>query len=149
MTQFLETTVDKFTFKVATDRLYTDHHLWVRAENGLVRVGMTDYLQQRSGDVAFAEVAPAGARLARGDDLGTVETIKVTVVLSSPVSGAVREANTALIDAPEVVNQDPYGAGWLALVETDDWPADKAALIDAQAYLRLMQLEAEGEANKT
>ena len=86
MPEFLETSVDNFTFKVATDRLYTDGHLWVKPEDGLVRVGLSDYIQQSSGDVAFAEPELAGTELALGDDLGSIETIKVNLVLPSPVS---------------------------------------------------------------
>lgn len=148
MSEFLETTVDKFTFKVATDRLYTDGHLWVRWEDGLARIGLSDYLQQSSGDVAFAEPEPAGTELAPGDDLGSIETIKVNLVLLSPLSGVVREVNPALEDAPELVNQDPYGEGWLILVEAADWQTDRARLLDPQAYFELMKTAAEEESSK-
>lgn len=148
MPEFLETTVDKFTFKVAIDRLYTDGHLWVRWEDGLARIGLSDYLQQSSGDVAFAEPEPAGTELAPGDDLGSIETIKVNLVLPSPLSGVIREINPALEDAPELVNQDPYGEGWLVLVEAADWQADRANLLDPETYFELMKTEAEEEAKK-
>ena len=85
MTEYLETTVDKFTFKVPLDRLYTSEHLWLKEEGGMVRMGVTDYLQQTSGDVAFAEVTPAGSHVASGDELATLETIKVNLVLPSPI----------------------------------------------------------------
>jgi glycine cleavage system H protein len=148
MPEFLETTVDKFTFKVATDRLYTDGHLWVRWEDGLTRIGLSDYLQQSSGDVAFAEPEPAGTELAAGDDLGSIETIKVNLVLPSPLSGVIREINPSLEDAPELVNQDPYGEGWLVLVEAADWQADRVNLLDPETYFELMKTEAQEEANK-
>ncbi len=143
MSEFLETTVDKFTFKVATDRLYTDGHLWVRWEDGLARVGLSDYLQQTSGDVAFAEVEPAGAELVPGDDLASIETIKINLVLPSPISGLIKQINPALEDAPELVNQDPYGKGWLALVEAADWQTDRANLLDPESYFEMMKAEAE------
>ncbi len=148
MPGFLEVTVDKFTFKVATDCLYTDGHLWVRWEDGLARIGLSDYLQQSSGDVAFAEPEPAGTELAPGDDLGSIETIKVNLVLPSPVSGVIKEVNPALEDAPELVNQDPYGEGWLVLVEATDWQTDRANLLDPETYFELMKTEAEEEAKK-
>lgn len=148
MPEFLETTVDKFTFKVATDRLYTDGHLWIKPEEELVRIGLSDYLQQTSGDVAFAEVEPEGTQLAPGDDLGGIETIKVNQVLSSPISGVIQEINPALEDAPELVNQDPYGEGWLALVKATDWWADRANLLDPESYFKLMKAEAEEEAKQ-
>jgi len=77
MPEFLETTVDKFTFKVATSRLYAQGRLWIKPEDGLARIGLSDYLQQTSGDVAFADVEPEGTALTPGDDLASVETIKV------------------------------------------------------------------------
>jgi glycine cleavage system H protein len=148
MPEFLETTVDKFTFKVATDRLYTESHLWVRWEAGLARIGVSDYVQQSSGDVAFAEPEPAGTELAVGDDLGSIETIKVNLVLPSPLSGVIREVNPALEDAPELVNQDPYGEGWLVLVEAADWETERANLLEPERYFELMKTEAEEETSK-
>jgi glycine cleavage system H protein len=148
VTEFLETTVDKFTFKVAADRLYTDGHLWVKWEEGLARIGLSDYLQQTSGDVAFAEVKPEGTQLAAGDELTSIETIKVNLVLPSPISGVIKRVNPLLEGAPELINQDPYGEGWLALVEATDWQADKANLLDPQTYFQRMKAEAEEESRK-
>jgi len=148
MPEFLETTVDKFIFKVATDRLYTNDHLWIKLEGGLARIGLSDYLQQTSGDVAFADVEPEGTQLAPGDDLASVETIKVNLVLPSPISGVIKEINPVLEDAPESVNQAPYGEGWLALVEVTDWQTDQANLIDSQTYYKKMKAEAVEESEK-
>ncbi len=149
MSEFLEATVDKFTFKVPTDRRYTTEGLWVLLEDGRARVGLTDFMQQRSGDVAFAEVKPPGTVLKAGDEIGTIETIKVDIMLSSPVSGRLVEANPALADTPEVINQDPYGAGWLAVVELSDWAADQVNLLTPEAYFEVMKRQAEEEAKKT
>ena len=148
MTEFPETTVDKFTFKVATDRLYTDSHLWVKWEEGLARIGLSDYLQQTSGDVAFAEVKPEGAQLAAGDELAGIETIKVNLALPSPISGVIKRVNPLLEGAPELINQDPYGEGWLVLLEASDWQTDKANLLDAGTYYERMKAEAEAESKK-
>ena len=133
MTEYLETTVDKFTFKVATDRLYSDAGVWAMLEGGLVRIGLSDFVQQHSGDVAFAEVQPAGTRLAFGAELATVETIKVTISLGAPLSGEIQELNPALLSAPELINQDPYGAGWLTLLTPADWEGEKARLLEPHA----------------
>ena len=84
MSDFLETTVDKFTFKVATDRFYTSEGVWAKEENGRVRIGLSDFVQQRSGDVAFADVKPAGTILAAGDEVAVIETIKVNITYTSP-----------------------------------------------------------------
>lgn len=148
MPDYLETTVDKFTFKVATDRLYSREGVWALAEGKRVRIGLSDYMQQRSGDVAFAEVKPVGTALALGDEVASIETIKVDIALGSPVAGSVVEVNSALSDAPESINQDPYGAGWLAVIEATDWEADQARLLDPQAYFAVMKAEAEEEVKK-
>ncbi len=148
MIEFLETTVDKFTFKVATDRLYSDEGVWAKLEDGLVRVGLSDFAQQHSGDVAFAEIKPVGTPVTFGGEIGTIETIKVNISLSSPVSGEVQEANEALASAPEAINQDPYGAGWLVLVRPTNWDAEKARLLEPQAYFAKMKSQAEQEVQK-
>ncbi len=148
MTEFLETTVDKFIFKVATDRYYSSEGLWAKAEGNLVRIGLSDFLQQRSGDVAFAEVNKPGTAVNVGDEVATIETIKVNISLTSPVTGKLMEVNPAMATAPEAINQDPYGDGWLAVIEAADWEADRAALLDPQAYFTLMRGQAEEEAKK-
>jgi glycine cleavage system H protein len=152
MSEFLATTVDKFTFRVATDRLYCRDGLWVfwiqPQEGNRVRVGLTDYLQQYSGDVAFVTVKPLGTKLEVGDDLADLETIKVNIALPSPVSGAIVGVNDALELNPEFVNQSPYEKGWLAEIEATDWEAERALLLDAKAYLAIMKSQAEEEAKK-
>jgi glycine cleavage system H protein len=148
MTEFLETTVDKFTFKVATDRFYNAEGVWAKEENGCVRTGLSDFVQQRSGDVAFAEVKPAGTVLAAGDEIANIETIKVNITYTSPVNGKIAEVNPAMSAAPEVLNQDPYGNGWLALLEVKDWEAERAKLLDPQAYYEIMKGQAEEETKK-
>jgi glycine cleavage system H protein len=148
MPEFLETTVDKFTFKVAIDRFYTREGLWALAEGHQVRIGLSDYLQQRSGDIAFVDLKPVGAMLAAGDEVASIETIKVNVALSSPINGKVIEVNPEMDTAPEAINQDPYGAGWLVVIEAASWETDRAQLLDAAAYFDLMKVEAEEEVKK-
>jgi glycine cleavage system H protein len=158
MSDFLEVTVDKFTFKVATDRFYTREGLWVQPSpltplptdegNLRVRVGLSDFLQQRSGDIAFAEIKPIGTALAVGDEVASIETIKVNVALSAPVNGTVIEVNPTMDTTPEAINQDPYEAGWLAVMAASDWETDRSQLLDAPAYFAVMKAEAEAEANQ-
>ncbi len=148
MTGFMEITVDKFMFTVATDRLYNDEGVWAKPEGELVRIGLSDFVQQHSGDVAFAEVKPAGTRVATGEELATIETIKVNISLSAPVSGEVREVNEALASSPEAINQDPYGAGWLMLIRPTDWDTEKSHLLKPQAYFAKMKSQAEQEVQK-
>ena len=153
MPEYLETTVDKFTFRVAKDRFYTPEGAWAfwmkQEEPNRVRIGLTDYLQQRSGDVAFATVQPVGTKLAAGETLADIETIKTTIELPSPISGTVVEVNAALEMTPEVVNHDPYGDGWLAVIETPDWDAERANLLEPDAYFSAMQAEAQEDLNRS
>jgi len=148
VTEFLETTVDKFIFRVATDRFYNGEGVWAKDESGRVRIGLSDFVQQRSGDVAFAEIKPVGTSLAFGDELAVIETIKVNIAFTCPLSGRVIEVNPVMNDAPEAINQDPFGEGWLAVIEPLDWTADQPRLLDPQAYFIRMKTEAEEEAKK-
>ena len=153
MSEFLETTIDKFTFRVATDRLYSREGLWVvrlPLEGGnRVRVGLTDSLQQQSGDAAFVTVRPSGTALRVGDDLADLETVKVTLALASPVGGTIAAANEALDLAPELVNQSPYEEGWLAEIDATDWEAARASLLDPTAYFAVMRSQLREELTRT
>ena len=152
MSEYLETTVDKFTFRVATDRLYSAEGVWVlwlQPQGGnRIRVGLSDYLQQHSGDVAFVHPKPVGTKLTPGDELAELETMKMVLTLPSPIAGTVVEVNEALDLTPEVVNQDPYDKGWLAVLEVDNWEAERARLLEPQAYFAVMQSQANEELKK-
>jgi len=143
MPDFLKMTLDKFTFRVAADRLYTSAGVWARAEGNRIRIGLSDFLQQRSGDVAFVEVRPVGTQAVMDEEIATIETIKVNISLASPVSGKVIEVNPILQAAPETINQDPYGSGWLALVEAGQWETERERLLSPQAYFQQMKTAAE------
>ena len=145
MTEYFETTVDKFTFRVAKDRFYNAEGVWVLMDGNQAHIGLSDFLQQRSGDVAFAEVKPIGSRLVQGDEIAVIETIKVDISLSSPVSGEVLEVNPSMESAPEVINQDPFGEGWLAVVKVENWESDRTSLFDSEAYFAKMKAQAEEE----
>ncbi len=145
----LELTVDKFTFRVPKELHYSDANVWIRLEGDRARVGLSDFSQQRSGDVAFAEVKPVGTLLKPGDEFASVETIKVNVSLPSPVTGTIVEANPELQDAPELINQDPYGKGWLAVVQLTDWAGDSAGLLNADDYYASIKRQAEEEVKKS
>jgi len=145
MGEYLEYTLDKFTFKVAGDRAYTPEGVWAKADGTQVTVGVSDFFQQRHGDVAFVEVWEEGSAVSVGDEFANVETIKVDVELSCPVSGQIVSVNGALELEAELINQDPYGAGWIATIEAADWPADEANLLTADAYLEHMKILAEEE----
>lgn len=143
MPEFLEIVADKFTFRVATDRLYTTQGVWIKPEPtaSRVRLGLADYPQQHNGDVAFANVEPVGTRLSAGDKFAEIETIKAMVELSVPVSGTIVEVNPALNSSPEVINQSPYEDGWLAVIEPAAWDVECSKLLDAAAYFAVMQAQ--------
>jgi glycine cleavage system H protein len=146
--EFLETTVDKFTFRVPTDRVFSPEGIWFRPEaeqdSGRWRIGLTDFLQQHSGDLTFALLRPEGTRLAVGDEIGVIETVKVNLSLISPVAGTIVEINPDLEMTPEVINHDPYEKGWLAVLEVSD--DDLAArLMTPAVYFEHMKSQAEAE----
>jgi glycine cleavage system H protein len=135
----LEITVDKFTFRIPETLLYSDAGIWVAVEGSRARLGLSDFAQQVNGDIAFANVEPPGTEVEAGEEFGTIETVKVNVRLPCPVSGKVIEVNPLLQDAPEAINQDPYGRGWMIVMELRDWEKDKATLLDPSRYLDLVK----------
>ncbi len=145
MPKYLETTADKFTFRVATDRLYSAAGVWVLSEEDgkRVRLGVADYLQQHNGDVAFAKVKPAGTALKPGETFAEVETIKAMVDLHAPLSGKIVEVNRALDMGPEAINQSPYEGGWLAVVEPSAWEVERTMLVGPAVYFAVMQNQVE------
>jgi len=148
VTNYLEVSVDKFTFKIADDRFYTKEGLWALVDESAgqrIRIGLSDFLQQRSGDVAFAEIKEPGTQLAFDEEVAVIETIKVNISLGSPAAGQVVEVNPAMADTPEVINQDPYGSGWMAVITAQDWDADRKHLLDPQAYFAHVKALAEQE----
>lgn len=148
MINILEFKIDKFTFRVAPDRFYNEEGVWAKVEGKLIRIGISDYLQQRSGDVAFVEVKSVGTIVHFGEELVVIETIKVNISLSSPVTGTVIEINPALETSPEVINQDPYRDGWLVVIDSAEEVANLGQLLTPQAYFTKIKLEAEQEAKK-
>jgi len=142
MSDLLSFTVDKFTFTIPTDRLYHSNGIWIQERDGRVVVGLTDYLQQQSGDVAFAEVVVPGTAVLAGERLGNVETIKIDNEILAPVSGTVIEVNDKLQFQAEIINQDPYGAGWLAVIAPSDWAAQREMLLAPQAYVESSRAQA-------
>ena len=146
MTESLDLNIDKFVFRVAVDRLYTAEGIWVKFEGGNLRLGISDFLQQRSGDVAFAEVKPEDTFLAVGEELAVIETIKVNIGLPSPVNGTILKVNPAMESRPEVINLDPYGEGWLCTVSPVDPLIGHEGLLDAQAYFEIMKTQAQDAA---
>lgn len=119
---------------VPGDLKYTKSHEWVREEeDGTVVVGITDHAQSALGDLVFVEPPEAGTEVAAGDACAVVESVKAASDVYSPVSGEVVEANDALADSPELVNQDPYGDGWIMRIQVSD-ASELGELLAAEAY---------------
>ena len=117
---------------------YSTDHDWVRLEDdGTVVIGITDHAQEALGELVYVELPESGQVLAQGDACAVVESVKAASDVYAPVSGEVSEANTALEDAPELVNGSPYEDGWLIRLQPSD-PAELADLFDAEAYARFL-----------
>jgi glycine cleavage system H protein len=118
------------SFNTPAELKYAKSHEWARTEGDLVVVGITDYAQDALGDVVYIELPEAGVSLAATAIFGAVESVKAASDLYMPVGGIVEEVNTALLDSPELINSDPYGAGWMLKIRV----SGDADLLDAAAY---------------
>lgn len=119
------------------DLKYTKDHEWIRIDGDTGTIGITDYAQGELGDVVFVVLPAVGKTLKAHDTFGTIEAVKAVSDLYSPVSGSVVEINPALEKTPELVNKDPYNAGWMIKVKLSD-PAELSSLLDAAAYKALI-----------
>ena len=115
------------------DLRYTQEHEWARAEGTRVRVGITDFAQDALGDVVYVDLPAVGATVEANQPFGEVESTKSVSDLYSPLAGTIVERNPLLDDRPELVNEQPYGDGWIVIIEVPD-PGAVAGLLDAQAY---------------
>jgi glycine cleavage system H protein len=138
-------TIDKFVFRFPGNRLYSPDGLWITQEGGLLRIGMADFIQQRNGDIAFATLTPAGTDLNAEDEIASIETVKVNFSIPTPLKGKIVEVNEALQDSPELINQEPYGRGWMVLMQPENLERDRADLMTAEAYSDLAKQQAEAE----
>jgi glycine cleavage system H protein len=123
--------------QVPEDLRYSTDHEWARVEGDRVRVGITDYAQDALGDVVFVSLPAVGSHVQSGDVLGEVESTKSVSEIYAPVAGEVVAVNDALADAPEQLNTDPYGAGWICDIVVSD-PAAADGLLDAPRYSQLI-----------
>jgi len=112
---------------------YSREHEWVRVEGNKATVGITDFAQHELGDVVFVELPAKGAAVTAGKGFSVVESVKAVSDIYAPVSGTVTAVNDALTDAPETINEDPYGAGWIAVIEMSN-PGELASLLDSADY---------------
>jgi len=122
------------------DLRYSSDHEWVRIEGGRLRLGITDYAQDALGDVVYVEIPSVGTAVQANAKVSEVESTKSVSDIYAPVAGTIVEVNASLGDAPEALNDDPYGAGWICILEPDD-PAAVSELLDVESYRRLIEGE--------
>ena len=122
---------------VPPDLRYTREHEWAKQEGGRIRVGITAFAQEQLGDVVFVELPKLGAKVTQHKEFGVVESVKAVSDLYAPVSGEIAEVNGALSSAPETVNQDPYGQGWMLVVVPSN-PAEWDQLLTSAQYEELI-----------
>ncbi len=116
---------------------YTNEHEWIRLEGEEAYVGITDYAQDQLGDIVFVDITTEGENLAQGEVFGTIEVVKTVSDLFLPVGGEILEVNPELEERPELVNEDPYGKGWLVRIRPND-VSEMDGLLDAEAYKQII-----------
>jgi glycine cleavage system H protein len=133
----MNSSMSEVRVEIPKELLYTKDHEWARFEGDEVVVGITDFAQSELGDIVFIEFPDPDQTVQAGEPFGTVEAVKTVADLFAPVSGQVSAVNEDLEDAPEQVNQDPYGAGWLIKIKVSD-PAERESLLSADEYRDLI-----------
>ena len=123
---------------IPDDLRYSTDHEWAKLEDGKVRIGITDYAQDALGDVVYVDVPEVGRDVKVNDSFSEVESTKSVSDIFAPVAGTIVEVNEALADAPEHLNDDPYGEGWICVIEPSD-PSELEALLDAAGYRTLTE----------
>ena len=127
---------------IPTDLGFSQEHEWVRSEGDIATIGVTDYAQDQLGDIVYLDLPLPGDSLSQGGKMGEIESVKAVSDLDSPVGGEVLEVNQAAVDAPELVNEEPYGRGWLVKLRLSE-PAQMDSLLSAEAYDELITHELE------
>ncbi|MBU1707743.1 glycine cleavage system protein GcvH [bacterium] len=123
---------------IPSDLLYTNDHEWVKVEDGLATIGITDWAQSELGDIVYLELAAVGDSVEQGKPFGTIEAVKAVSDIYAAVSGTVEAVNDALIETPELANQDPYGKGWMLKVRTSNLKSEIDNLLTPEAYEALL-----------
>ena len=126
-------------YKIPEGLRYTKEHEWLMVEAEKCRIGITDYAQKSLHEVVYVDLPSVGKALTQGGSFGTVESVKAVSELYSPVSGEIVERNEKLVQTPELVNQDPYGAGWLVIVKPSRLEEDIKALLTPESYATFLK----------
>jgi glycine cleavage system H protein len=120
------------------DLRYAEDHEWARSKAEKVQIGISDYAQDQLGDIVFVELPEVGASFSKGEEFGTVESVKAVSELYMPIGGEITAINTGLEESPELVNNDPYGGGWMIEVNPSD-SGEIEALMTKEAYLEMLK----------
>ena len=120
-------------FEVRDGLYYTKDHEWISVDGKKARFGMADYAQHEMGDLVYVEVPAVGTHISIDEEIGAMESVKSVEPIYAPVSGTIIEVNTGLEDAPDIVNKDPYGDGWMAVIEMND-PSEIDSLENSEKY---------------
>lgn len=143
-TEYLIVTHDKFEFRVpAVDYLFNENDVWVRALDGVARVGISDYMQQSLTDINYFDAPTTDTSVDQFGELGSVESAKAVFEIIAPVSGTIVAVNAEVVANPGLINEDPYGKGWLVELKLADWPEDQKLLLDPDAYAKTVKRKAE------
>ena len=134
----LEMIIDKFILKVKRDMRYSQDHVWVKEENQYCSLGLTDYAQRKGGDIVFLEFKRREGVIKEGDSVALYETIKAALDVPAPFDHKIVELNSILEEQPELINEDPYGAGWIARVKPVN-PESPNTLLSPENYFELMK----------
>ena len=146
---YYQEVADKFIFTVKKSLLYAENDVWIEIRNGKAKIGVTDFLQRRGGDVVFVKILKEGSIIKRLDEIANYETIKAVLPVTSPFNGVIAEINTSVNDKPELINEDPYGEGWLVLISPSNLEEDRKHLITAEKYFELMKSKIKDELGKS
>jgi len=117
-------------YEVKEGLYYSEHHVWVKVEDSLVRIGITDYAQKSLKEIVSVLLPEVGEEIRAGEPMGSVESIKAVSDVIAPISGVVKEVNEEVLEDPSIVNEDPYGRGWLVVAEPKSLEEDLAKLMD-------------------
>jgi glycine cleavage system H protein len=145
-TEYLVVTHDKFEFRIpVVDYAFNENDIWVRVLEGVARLGISDYMQQKLTDISYFEPPKMEVAVDQFGELGSVESAKAVFEIISPVSGTVVGVNPAVIETPGLINEDPYGSGWLVEIKLADFKQDQTLLVDAAAYAEVVKRKAAEE----
>ncbi len=128
-------------YEVPEGLYYTKEHEWVKLEGGNCRIGVSDYAQKSLHEVVFVDLPKVRAKIVRSQSLGSVESVKAVADVFAPISGEVTEVNAKLADTPELVNQQPYGDGWIAVIKPSNLEAELKNLLDSKSYADFLRTQ--------